>query len=371
MTIHRVRCVPGRLAALVISTLFALSILGAPKAHADSSPTESALWVADGAISEFAHKSLKKTGTPQPKTRLTDDGLAQGIQFDRHGDLWGLFINFGADESNLIFEMTPRDIREYESSHVISPTVSISNSCSPLSFGQGFKLDPSGNVWFVCSNLIPGSPQQIFEYTKKQFGPSVSPEPAVSIVPSGVTYIGSIQFDPSGNLWMAGGIADQSGSVIMKLSRDQLMSSGTPAPTLVITTPDPTDSPFPVAMAFDEHGNLWFVTIRFPVPTIGFTNKVESFEAKRLSGTGTITLPPAVMLDLSLEDIPLMFDLAFDQGGNLWLGGGFEPPDTEILKLTAKQLRKSAPVKPSVTLMSDDKGDNLGVVRSLIFGPRR
>ena len=366
MPIHKIRCAPGRLAALVLSALFALNAFDATRAHANGTRPR-ALWVADGTFAEFAYKSLRRTGTTEPGTRLEADGkVAQWIRFDSTGNLWGLLNEFDPDDVNLIFEMTPRDIKEYKSTHVMSPTVSISNSCSNPLF-QPFELDPAGNVWLVCSDTISGS-QQIIEYTKSQFGPSVSPEPAVSIKPLGLTSIGSIRFDRSGNLWMLGGIADQTGSFILKLTRDQLTTSGTPTPALIITEPDPGDGYFPAAMAFDHHGNLWVLMDSHPVPTITLTEQVESFSAKSISGTGTIALHPAITLDLSPEDIFPFSDLAFDRAGNLWLGGSFGPGASEILKLTARQLMKSGSVRSSVSLIPDDK-DTLDLVRSLTFGP--
>jgi len=349
--------------------LICLVALNLSFAQEDSTPPVAAvsnsrrsLWVADDTgISEFAPESLKKTGAPQPITVLSG-GLGGGVQLDSAGDLWGLFLAGGPNDSWWVFEMTPSDLRQYRITHNFSPTVSIFDSGSTVSYPQVFKLDPSGNVWLLGYDNSGG--QQIVEYAKNQFGSSVAPQPAVTLKPSGV-YPTSIEFDRSGNLWMSGSTNTVNGGV-MKLSSDQLTSSGSPTPVLVVAN-QATDDSLPFALTFDRQGNLWTLSEIFPTPATAVFDHMQRIRKKDLSGSGTITPDPAVTLYLGNPGIISISDLAFDQNGNLWLDGSL-PPSAQ--KLTSKQIKKNGTVRPRVVLNLDGETDDLDTVRSLTFGPR-
>lgn len=214
-----------------------------------------------------------------------------------------------------------------------SPTadVLLSNASGP----NGLAFDADGNLW-VSLLYTPA----LGMYTPAQLASPGTPTPQVVIGSEGTSLRQgyAIAFDGGGNLWVANALDNR----LEMFTPAQLATSGSPTPSVVLTTAAATlDNP--LGMTFDDAGNLWV--------TSNYTPAIVKFPPNQLATSGTATA--SVILTANGASLDRPEGLAFDAGGNLWVvneGGA----DT-LVKFTPAQLAASGNPVPDVTI-SDNGG---------------
>jgi sugar lactone lactonase YvrE len=137
-------------------------------------------------------------------------------------------------------------------------------------------------------------------------------------------------FDAHGNLW----VADSSANTITEYSADQLATSGTPTPTVAITSGALQG---PVGLAFDHTGTLWVSNFDGNTVVGFFTNQLRAGGIQK----------PAVVISGIAFDGPAR--IQFDTGGNLWV------PNTltsTVVAIASSSLAVTGTPLPAVTLTS-------------------
>lgn len=309
------------------------------------------LWVADlNAFNRFIPGALTKSGTPNPNLKFGIEDFSPGaVTTDSAGNLWGCG-NLSTFTAARLFRLTSADIRKLVSRHKVAPSVDISSE-GQWGSPHDLKVDSSGNVWSLVAEPS-NARDEIVEYKKEQFGTSVTDPPAVIIEPTGASLLGGMQFDKSGNLWLEGVLAGL-GEVVMAFTPSQLVSSGSVAPALVLTT---SNTAFrPGALLFDGDGNLWVSNN----PLVG-PAQLLFFPAASLTGTGMVTVDPTVTI--ALEFSP--GSLAMDANGNLWVTSV-----DNISEFAADQIAQSGRPTPVVVLRENKKRKNFDWPHSIAFGP--
>ncbi len=138
-------------------------------------------------------------------------------------------------------------------------------------------------------------------------------------------------FDAGGNLW----VADSSTNTLTGYSADQLAASGTPTPTVTITSAALRG---PVGLAFDHTGTLWVSNFDGNTVVGFFTNQLRAGGNQK----------PAVVISGIAFDGPAR--IQFDTAGNLWV------PNTltsTVVAIASSSLAVSGTPLPAVTLTSD------------------
>ena len=133
------------------------------------------------------------------------------------------------------------------------------------------------------------------EFTKSQLARSGAPKPVVTLSP--ITC--SIEFDPSGDLWLG-----SSGDTVSEWARAGLIKSGSPAPKVTISW---SKLKTPCKPAFDRSGNLWVAGY--------FGADVVEFAKAQLARSGSFV--PKVVISSSSLNGP--GDVAIDFTGDLWV----------------------------------------------------
>jgi DNA-binding beta-propeller fold protein YncE len=86
-----------------------------------------------------------------------------------------------------------------------------------------------------------------------------------------------VAFDTNGNLW----VADISASQLIMFTPAQIVASGTPTPTVTISDSGSGALYEPVAVVFDNGGDLWVSTIG------GTADNLLKYNAADLAATGS------------------------------------------------------------------------------------
>ncbi len=190
------------------------------------------LWVVSNAWSkvyEYTKSQLASSGGPTPQTTISGFSSTPifGVAFDASGDLWVSTVNSVVEFSKA----------ELATANPV-PTVTISSSG-----GAQLVFDGSGDLWMVTGGGPDcfGTPctNEVVEFTRAELSLSGSPTPAVTISsteagPNGSLYGPySLAFNSSGDLW----VENFDNNTTVEYGKDQLSSSGSPAPRRVIVGP--------------------------------------------------------------------------------------------------------------------------------------
>lgn len=163
----------------------------------------------------------------------------------------------------------------------------------------------------------------------------------LNVLPSTDQALSCIAFGPDGSLWVSTGLADGAGgfhrNVVVRLTPDQLLSSGTVVPAMTITLPA-IDSSWNScnAIAFDQSGALWCA---FGNLDTAFPGHVIKYGPSQIGGSGTPAPQVVLTIPASLARCLEPLDMAFDAAGNLWLA---TYGSTTFCRLSASQLLSSA-----------------------------
>jgi sugar lactone lactonase YvrE len=191
------------------------------------------LWVVgnnSSRVYEYTKSQLAKSGGPTPHTTISDFPSTPifGVAFDASGDLWVSTVKSAVEFSKAeLAQAKP------------VPTVTVSSSG-----GAQLVFDSSGDLWMVTGGgpYCFGTPctNKVVELTKAQLSVSGSPTPAVTISSTKVGAAGSLYgpyslaFTSSGDLW----VENFNNNTTVEFGKDQLSTSGSPAPLRTIVGPD-------------------------------------------------------------------------------------------------------------------------------------
>ncbi len=271
----------------------------APNSPPPPPPTTSGLWTASAspsAILRLAPDQLGSPGalTPATTIRTPSAQLATlvGIAFDAVGDLW-----VASQEDSLLIEFAPAGLTGSGSAaamRVIRPNAGSLSGPTSLAF------DAAHRLW--VANRANGT---LVRFDAAQLAASGAPAPAVIL--SGLGLPTSIAFDAVGSLW----VSDSRANTLAKYSAAQLAASGSPAPAVLLSAA-PNSLVKPSGLAFDASGNLW----------VANTNgeSLAGFSPDQLATSGSPV--PRVLLFFSDDSEIQPVGLAFDVSGNLWVVGG-------------------------------------------------
>ena len=293
-------------------------------------PTSGKLWVGignapdDSTMLGFGPASVASTGSPAADVAANTGG-SDGFTFDRAGNMWVL----GGTVAD-------PPLARYRAASFASdgdkvPDIVID---SP-SFGaeipgpKAVALDADGNLW--VSVVAAG---KIVKFSAAQIAATGSPDAAVER--GGIPSPLGLAFDRAGNLW----VAAQDDDTVVRIDAAHLAASGTGG-DLAITAHTPDAATLkPVSLAFDAAGSLW----------VNYDGTIARIPSSNLTGTGAVTITPAIQITTDVLTLPL--GLAFDQDGGLWLAFAAG----EFARLAPNQLTASGAVAPSTIISSPDVG---------------
>lgn len=192
---------------------------------------------------------------------------------------------------------------------------------------KGLAFDDLGNLWVARFD-----PEAIVVLTPDQLAASGSPTPALVIESSALSAPWDVAFDPDGNLW----VSDWQNHSLLMFARDaldELLLLGgeqARAPDRTLVT---TELFQPEGLAFDADGNLWVGSSRTSGTPAGQNDRVMKFAAADLDAVA-----PAPALVVTAEGLPLIGASwpAFDADGNLWVTTG-----KHLAKIAAGELSGS------------------------------
>ena len=282
------------------------------------------LWIASGinpALLRLAPSQLLSNGRQIASTTVTTSSASlltiNGIAFDDDGTMWVA----SADDS-LVLAFSPDILATSglsEASTVIAPVE------QSLRASAGIAFDQSQRLW--VANFTTGT---IVRFDRGQLAAGGAQTPAVTI--SGMSGPTALAFDASGSLW----VTNSTAHTLFKYSAAQLERSGSPRPAVVLSAVDSSLSN-PFAPAFDAGGRLW-------VANIG-TATIAAFTPEMLAVTGSPT-PELEIVSLGDSSFVLPVGLAFDDEGNLWVGGG----DDAVYRFAQSTLSPTGKPTPSKQL---------------------
>ena len=261
--------------------------------------------------------SVKMSGTAQTSRTLA---------FDQSGNLWvgdasGSLLMYGRDSLGVSQDAPPQVVL---SGTALCPEVV---PCGP----RALAFDNTGGLWVA----LPG---RVSHFAASALQATGEPTPDVTLTGPDVSDPAALAFDASGSLWLANADAG-----VAKFSAERLVADVDGPADVVLTgsTPEPVISELanPSAIAFDADGALW----------VGYfgSNIVARYEPALLTESASVT--PSVQLGIDV--LALIESMAFDDGGNLWIGGS----QGQITRVSATQLVAGGdPAMGAVTLTSAD-----------------
>jgi hypothetical protein len=188
----------GALALAIAATLASSIQIAAAKSKAKPQ----GLWVGGyNYISEFQGKAIEKSGKPFANLALVSTAFFNplSIAFDRSDDLWIAYDGVQANGPSPVLELTRGDLSSLKSGNAVKAKVIIAekgNTGVPFTIARSLAFDTSGDLW-----ITDAGQREIIELLPKQIKNSGSPTPTISI--TSTDFVPTvIRFDGSGNLWV-------------------------------------------------------------------------------------------------------------------------------------------------------------------------
>jgi sugar lactone lactonase YvrE len=265
-------------------------------------PVREGLWTSSGinpGILRLSPTQLITTGDRVPATAIvTSSAELFSMNAIAFASDGTLWIT-SEDDSTLI-ALAPTSLVRSGSTN--APIV-ISSIGGSVSAPSGLAFDRQHRLW--VANAGNGT---VVRFDPEQLASSGSPVPAVVI--SGLGKPVALAFDAAGSLW----VSDIHRSKVFSFSEAQLSTSGLLAPQVILTTiaatPPATGRSLldPAGIAFDAGGNLW-------VANLG-NQTIVSFSPPQLATSGSPV--PHVVLSSSGGSLSFPTGVAFDADGSLW-----------------------------------------------------
>ncbi|ABS28117.1 NHL repeat-containing protein [Anaeromyxobacter sp. Fw109-5] len=264
------------------------------------------LWMAaanDKAVVGFTSSELGAGGKAAGR-KVSDGGrTTRGLAFDANGDLW-----ISGDCSGTLSRLPAAQLAASgarQAAVVLKPA-------GPGRCLDGLAIGRDGRLWAAdraSGQLLGFSPAQLAR--SGAVAPEVviqSPDPKRPKLrnPCGLA------FDARQNLWVSN--TDGGDSVVM-YAPAQLAASGSPEPTVVLTSSGNRTLSSPRGLAFDASGNLWVANRYGPI---------ARFTPEQLKRSGSPE-PAAALAVAGIARQTELVGLAFDEDGNLWVSNRVNP----------------------------------------------
>jgi sugar lactone lactonase YvrE len=240
------------------------------------------MWVTsqhDSTLLAFVPTSLAHSGSADATILISSSALGAptGLAFDKQRRLWVANLDHGT-----IVRFDPGQLA---SSGSQVPSVIIAGLGQPAALA----FDAAGSLW--VSDIRRN---KIASFSEAQLSASgfVAPQVVISTLGTTLRNPAGIAFDGDGNLW----VANASNQTVVAFAPEQLATSGSPAPHVVLSTNASLGNP--VGLAFDTDGAMWVV---------GDADAVEKFPRASLGTTGA----PAPSVRLTLANYTLFWNVAF------------------------------------------------------------
>ena len=221
-----------------------------------------------------------------------------------------------------------------------TPATAISTSSAALFDLNGVAFDDDGSMWVTSqddSMLVAFAPARLTN------SGSVVATTVIRSVASSLSAPTGLAFDNQHALW----VANSENGTIVKFDREQLAVGGAPIPRVTIS-----ELGHPNALAFDAAGSLWV--------SDGEKNKVFSYSPAQLV-TGGFLLPQ-VVISASATSLANPTGIAFDAGGNLWVGN---VGNQTVVSYGRAQLSATGSPVPHIVLSSN--AGSLSIPTGLAF----
>lgn len=152
------------------------------------------LWVADhgtNAVFVYSTQQLATGGNLTPAVTITSSNPfngSLGIVFDKQGDLW--VANNGNNDGTTIFRFNATNLPKVGAiaNVTLTPDVVLTNSNNSIQGPWALAFDANGNLW--SSNA--GAPFTLVEFATANLLVSGTPEPAITISPTSVQGVPSL-----------------------------------------------------------------------------------------------------------------------------------------------------------------------------------
>ena len=317
-------------AALLVGTLTATVAVALPGASGAATATPvNTMYVVNlqgSSISSFAPGA---TGNAAPLSTVSGAGSTLNgpyhMAMDHAGNIW--VVNTSA---NTVVEYTQAQLA---TGGAQAPTITLTSTANSLDTPFYLTFDRSGDLW--VGNNGPGT-GSVVEFTPGQLLTSGAPTPQVTITSNASNSLdlpGALVFDGQGDLW----IANATNGTIVKLTPAQLSTTGSPNPSVTLTTTGGSISAS-AGLAFDRSGNLWVGSTSGP-------KGIVAFSPAQLAVSGSPV--PSVILSSNGTNLDEPAGLTFDNFGNLWVGNY---AGNSVTEFSPAQLTSSGTPTPIATL---------------------
>ena len=262
----------------------------------DVTPLINGLWTSSGSGHDLLRLSTTQLGTSATITAATVVTSASAslsrmnsIAFGADGTLWT-----ASQDDNVLVGFAPSRLSASGSSEA---TTVISSANGSLDAPSGLAFDRRHRLWV-------SSPESnsIVRYDSAQLAAGGAPTPALRL--SGVGHPTAIAFDTAGALWMV----DTRNHRVVKFGAAKIAATGAPTPDVIFTARNGSLQN-PSGLAFDATGRLWIAN--------GGNQSIVAFATAQLLASGSPE--PSVVLTESVADGAFPAGLAFDGGGALWV----------------------------------------------------
>lgn len=285
---------------------------GDPRPFGVAFDTNGNLWVAlshgnlvvEYAVSQLSATNLAATAAVTLGANAGSLSQPAGIAFDGRGNLW--VANAAA---NTVVEFLAS---QFASGGTPTPAVTIAASAGSLDGPLGLAFDFSNNLWVANANA-----GTMVEFAADQLAASGSPTPAVTVSATAGSIVGpiGIAFDAHGNLWVANGNTGH--NTVVMFGASQLTASGAPTPSVVLSA-NANSLASPAGLAFDNGNNLWVAN--------GASPTVVEFTPGQLVSSGSPA--PNVVVRTRANSLGLPVGVAFDPyPGSLPMSQCIPPPN--------------------------------------------
>ena len=262
------------------------------------------LWLTDknaNAALAYTPDLLAVTGAPPPSVGIAFPAGSQtyALAFDKDGNAW------------MTLPSASKIVRFAPSLLGVSGSPTESASINDANAPARLTLDAAGDLW-----VLDTGNNSIVKYKASDLTGTglLAISPALTVTYSGFKTLNGLAFDGNGNLWIAD--SNFNGSpftgVIREYTPAQLATTGTvllaPAATF-----DSSKIKASQGLAVDSHGNLWSANFG----ATGADPTLIRFDASQLTGSGTISTAPALVVTSTALNSPGA--IAFDESGALWV----------------------------------------------------
>ncbi len=217
-----------------------------------------------------------------------------------------------------------------------APTVTLAAAAGSISHPVLLAFDRSGDLW-VTNSGVPGT---VVEFTASQLAASGTPTPSVTLTTNGSNSLnnpGSLAFGPRGGLW----VGNDGNNTVVNFTPAQLSVSGNPTPAVTLTSTVSGSINTPDALAFDRTGNLW-------VANDILAGSLVAFGPSQLASSGAPV--PTVTLSSNGTNLASPDSLTFDPFGNLWVSNFFTGTGGSVVEFAPTLLAASGTPTPTSTL---------------------